>query len=195
VPGHRPQVRRTPPGQLLGLGHHVERLLVLARVGAAEAMRHDAVDLGDLLDDLRRQLAPLGRRARFLGWRPDVETVYAAADVVVLTSDNEGMPVSLIEAATVGRAAVTTDVGSAREVVLDGRTGFVTTADAAALADATGRLLDDAELRGRMEAAAAEHAATSFSRQRLVDDMAAIYEELAGRNRARLARRDGWTNT
>ena len=54
---------------------------------------------------------------RLLGWRADVEKVYAAADLVVLTSDNEGMPVSLIEAGLAGVPAVATNVGSVAEVV------------------------------------------------------------------------------
>jgi glycosyltransferase involved in cell wall biosynthesis len=66
---------------------------------------------------------------RFLGWRSDVEVVYAAADLAVLTSDNEGMPVSLIEAALCGVPAVATRVGSVAEVVLDERTGWLCSPD------------------------------------------------------------------
>jgi glycosyltransferase involved in cell wall biosynthesis len=134
---------------------------------------------GELLDQLRAALAPLGDRARFLGWRSDVETVYAAADVVALTSDNEGMPVSLIEAASVGCPAVSTRVGSVAEVVLDGRTGFVVDVDAEAVASALERVLVDHPLRDRLAHAAAEYAREHFSRARLVDDIATLYEELA----------------
>ena len=133
---------------------------------------------GDLLEDLRTRMAPLGDRARLVGWRPDVETVYAAADVTVLTSDNEGMPVSLIEAASVGCPAVTTRVGSAAEVVLDGATGAVTALDAGALADATLAILQDPAGRARMAQAAIAHAHASFSAERLVSDIAALYESL-----------------
>ncbi len=133
---------------------------------------------GQLLADMRAQAAGLGERVRFLGWRSDVETVYAAADVTILTSDNEGMPVSLIEAATVGCPAVTTRVGSAAEVVLDGVTGFVTDSDPAAIAEATARLLADAGLQARFGAAAADHARHRFSHHRLVGDIAALYEDL-----------------
>jgi glycosyltransferase involved in cell wall biosynthesis len=133
---------------------------------------------GPLLPDLRARLAPLGDQARLLGWRADVETVYAAADVVVLTSDNEGMPVSLIEAASVGCPAVTTAVGSAGEVVLDGRSGFVVSPDVDAIADATGRVLDDPALRSRLARAASVHAHACFSRDRLVADTAGLYDEL-----------------
>lgn len=138
---------------------------------------------GALLADMRRHASPLGERIQFLGFRPDVETVYAAADVVLLTSDNEGMPVSLIEAATVGTPAVSTDVGSAREVVLDGETGYVTTAAVTDLAAATRRILDDPDLRARMSEAATAHAALRFGAARLVDDTARLYEGLAAEAR------------
>lgn len=134
---------------------------------------------GPLLAQMRRHAASLGDRMRFLGWRPDVENVYAASDVVLLTSDNEGMPVSLIEAASVGTPAVSTDVGSAREVVVDGETGFVTTPVVGELAAAARRILGDPELRARMSAAATEHARRQFSAARLVDDTAGLYERLA----------------
>jgi glycosyltransferase involved in cell wall biosynthesis len=109
-----------------------------------------------------------------------VETIYSAADVVVLTSDNEGMPVSLIEAAMIGCPAVTTRVGSAHEVVIDGKTGFVVDVNAEAVATSTLRVLEDATLRNQLASAAAAHARSHFSRARLVDDTAALYEELVG---------------
>lgn len=136
---------------------------------------------GELLDSLQDLATRLRAPVHFLGWMSDVETVYSASDVVVLTSDNEGMPVSLIEAALAGRPCVTTDVGGASEVVASGTTGIVTATDVGALAAAVGRLLDDEELRRTMGAAAAERAHRFFGAERLADDIADIYEELAGR--------------
>ena len=133
---------------------------------------------GSLMAELRTAAAPLGDRFRFLGWRPDVETVYAASDVVALTSDNEGMPVSLIEAALAGVPSVSTRVGSAAEVVLDGRTGLVTGPEPTEVADAIGRLLSDPGLRARMGRAAQQHARATFSQQRLVADTERLYDEL-----------------
>lgn len=133
---------------------------------------------GELLGEMRERMAPLGDAANFLGWRSDVETVYAACDVVVLTSDNEGMPVSLIEAAACGVPAVTTDVGSAGEVVVDGRTGYVVTRDVDQIANAVEKLLrgGEAESMGR----SAELRATElFGSERLVGDIAGLYEDLA----------------
>jgi len=133
---------------------------------------------GDLLPLMRAAAADLGQRCHFLGWRADVETVHAASDVALLTSDNEGMPVSLIEAALVGRPAVATDVGSVAEVVRDGVTGYVTPTDVSVLAQATVRLLSDEDLRRRMGRAAQEHARREFSAARLVADTDRLYQEL-----------------
>jgi len=134
---------------------------------------------GELLDNVAERARPLGERVRFLGWRADVATVYAACDVMMLTSDNEGMPVALIEAASVGTPAVTTRVGSAPEVVLDGVTGLATPPRVEALARATIELLEHDDLRRRMGAAAAQHAHKEFSAERLTADVAALYEHLA----------------
>jgi glycosyltransferase involved in cell wall biosynthesis len=133
---------------------------------------------GELLEQLRESGQGLGPALRFLGWRPDVETVYAASDVVVLTSDNEGMPVSLIEAALHGRPAVTTRVGSAAEVVVDGETGFVTSTSMGDLTAATERLLSDPELRRRMGAAAAARATHQFGPARLTADIERLYDSI-----------------
>lgn len=132
---------------------------------------------GELFDELSEQARDLPS-VRFTGWRRDVETVYAASDVVMLTSDNEGMPVSLIEAASAGCPAVTTDVGSAREVVQDGETGFVVDADANCLTDALARILDDDVLRARFGAAAKERADASFRAEQLVEATDRLYQQL-----------------
>lgn len=64
-------------------------------------------------------------RVRFLGAVDDPLTVLAAADVLLLTSDSEGLPGVLIEAAFVGRPSVATDVGFVSEIVRDGLTGIL----------------------------------------------------------------------
>ena len=108
---------------------------------------------GEGLEDLRAAAATTALRDRvtFLGWRADVTDVYAACDLVLLTSDNEGMPLSLIEAAAAGRPAVTTDVGSAAEVVR-GRSHRVRLSrpTTAALAAAVVRLCLDDAMREQM---------------------------------------------
>jgi glycosyltransferase involved in cell wall biosynthesis len=125
----------------------------------------------------RQRASDLGDCVSFLGWRSDVQVVYAASDLVLLTSDNEGMPVSLIEAAMCGVPGVTTAVGSAAEVVLDGVTGCVVQPGSAALAKAAVQLLSDPAGRQRMGEAAQAHA-QRFAAARLVRDTDAIYQTL-----------------
>lgn len=152
----------------------VARLVHAARPRAVLAVAGD----GDLAARLRADAAPLGAAVRFLGWRDDLEALYAAADVVLLTSDNEGTPVSLIEAAHAGRPVVATDVGSTGYVVEDGRTGVLCPCDAPALADAVLGLLADPDRCAAMSAAAVEHAAARFGADRLVSDTEALYDRL-----------------
>lgn len=137
---------------------------------------------GDLLGQMIEQARPLGRNIRFLGWRSDVETIYGASDIVMLASDNEGMPVSLIEAAMCGVPAVTTGVGSASEVVIDGETGFLVKSDAQALADAASKVLASSQLRSEMAAAARRYAHQAFSMDRLVTDTRTAYRAMMGRD-------------
>ena len=84
---------------------------------------------------------------------------------------------TLIEAAMAGVPSVTTDVGSAREVVLDGVTGLVVVPSAAAVADGLLRLLDK-DLRHQMGAAARARAEAEFGTRRLIADHEALYERL-----------------
>lgn len=137
---------------------------------------------GELEFQTRGLSSSLGERFRFLGWRSDIETVLAASDIAMLTSDNEGMPVALIEAGMAGVASVATDVGSTAEVVLDGTTGLIRPPDGRALADAAEYLLRSPDLRRAMASAAREHCRANFSVERLARDVASIYETAVSRS-------------
>jgi glycosyltransferase involved in cell wall biosynthesis len=114
-----------------------------------------------------------------LGWRADVETVYAAADLVLLASDNEGMPVSLIEAGLAGLPVVASRVGSVGEVVRDGVTGLLARPDPGELAHAAARLLLDEPLRREMGLRARTWTEQRFGPDRLVSDMTGVYASIA----------------
>ena len=108
---------------------------------------------------LERQAASLGlsERVVFLGHRPDVPDLLAAADLFVLPSTSEGLPLALLEAAAAGLPIVATDIGGNRDVVRAGETGLLVPAgDPAALAAAIRRLATDPSYaRGLGESAAA----------------------------------------
>ena len=106
---------------------------------------------------------------------------WSACDLTVLTSDNEAMPYSLIEAGLAGLAAVTTDAGSASEVVVDGVTGLVVAKDPGAVAEGVRALAGDVELRESMGAAARERALVEFSPERMLAEHRAAYEQAMAR--------------
>lgn len=135
---------------------------------------------GDERPGLERRAAELGieRDVLFLGYRRDLRPLFAAADFAVLSSDNEGTPVSLIEAAAAGLPAVTTDAGGVREVV-GGETGIVVPrGDASALAAGILRMAGDAALRERCGRAARERSLNRYGAERLLGDIDSLYREL-----------------
>ncbi len=110
------------------------------------------VGVGPLESEVRRLLAALrlDRAVTLLGQRRDVGAILAAADVILLTSDHEGTPNSLLEALALGRAVVATDAGGVAEVIEHEHTGLLADCgDAGALAAAVNRLLGDPALRAR----------------------------------------------
>jgi glycosyltransferase involved in cell wall biosynthesis len=122
----------------------------------------------------------------FLGYLPDARTVAAAADIAILSSDNEGTPVWLIEASAAGRPAVATSVGGVPDVVLSGSGVLVGRGDHSALAEGVAQLARDPELRAQMGARARDHVTRSFSIERLLSDIEALYEELLRRRAPQL---------
>ncbi len=117
----------------------------------------------------------------FTSWVNEVDIVYAGADIVALTSFNEGTPVSLIEAQAAGRAVVSTRVGGIENVVEEGLTGLLSaTNDAAALGANLLRVVENNELRTRLGAAGWPHVEARFHYSRLINDTANLYRELIG---------------
>lgn len=109
----------------------------------------------------------------------DVLQWWQRASIAVLTSENEGMPVCLMEAAACGVPAVATAVGGVPELVDEGVTGLlVSGGDAKALADSLQRLLEDQDLARRMGVAARRRAEERFSVTRQVNCLRAFWAEL-----------------
>ena len=135
---------------------------------------------GELLDGCRERIARDNLSVKVLGWQSNIEKVLAAADIVILTSDNEGTPLSLIQAGMAGLPVVATEVGSVPEVVLDGTTGIVTGLNVQEIAEALEKLANDRGLRTHMGAAAKDFTLTNFGVQRLVNDHEKLYKKLLG---------------
>ena len=154
-------------------------------VAALLARRTDAhfvvVGDGERRAELERLAGNAGMndRIHFLGWRADLERIYADLDVVVLTSRNEGSPVALIESMAAGRPVVATRVGGVPDVVQDGVSGLlVGVGDVEGLASAVEQLIND-PARGRlMGQAGRERVQRMYGAERLLRDIDALYQEL-----------------
>ena len=121
----------------------------------------------------------IAARVRFAGWRRDLPRIYADSDVVVLTSKNEGTPVSVIEALAAGCAVVATDVGGVREVLDGGRLGVLCPADdRSALTAAISHLLDDPAARTAIGRRGGSEMPLRFGIERLLADVSALYDRL-----------------
>ncbi len=115
----------------------------------------------------------------FLGWRTDLEAVYADLDVVVNSSRNEGTPVALIEAMAAGRPVVATAVGGSPDLLGGGDRGrLVPAADAPALAAAVLDTLEHADEARHRADAARVYVLTHHSVERLLRDIDSLYREL-----------------
>jgi glycosyltransferase involved in cell wall biosynthesis len=134
---------------------------------------------GPLREALEKRVAALGvgSAVRFTGHRPDARQLLEAADVFVLPSRHEGMPLVALEAMEAGLPVVATRVIGTEEVVVDGVTGaLVRPGDPAALGAALERLLADPCLRRRQGAAGRCRYLAAFTRERMAADTAAVYE-------------------
>jgi glycosyltransferase involved in cell wall biosynthesis len=160
----------------------VDRFLAVARLLATRGdTRFVVVGDGELRDRLMTSADALALADRLVwtGFRRDMPDVYFASDVILLTSDNEGTPVSLIEAQAAAVPVVGSDVGGVRSAVRDGETGFVVPPrDVTAMAKATGAILDDRDLAVRLSTAGRRHAMSSYAVERLVRDHDALYRSL-----------------
>ena len=118
---------------------------------------------------------------RLLGLRGDVPRLLPGADLGLLTSVSEGIPLTALEAMAAGLPVLATRVGGLVEVVDDGRTGLLAAAgDDEALAEAALLLAADPALRAAMGQAGRQRAEELFSEARMVSEYDRLYAEMLG---------------
>jgi glycosyltransferase involved in cell wall biosynthesis len=133
---------------------------------------------GQLWPEIERRISylGLGGRVHMVGWQREMPRVYAALSMLVLTSLNEGTPVTAIEALASGVPVVATAVGGLPDVVHGGQTGLLTPpGDVAALASAIESLLRSPEQGEALALAGQQDVLARFGVQRLVSDMSSLY--------------------
>lgn len=112
-------------------------------------------------------------------WIQDIAKFNAGMDLICLTSNNEGTPVSLIEAQAANIPVITTDVGGVRDIVLEGETGYIVPKnDVASLSDKMRLLIEDENLRKKMSQNGWTFVEHKFHYTTLVKNMEEYYHSL-----------------
>jgi glycosyltransferase involved in cell wall biosynthesis len=130
---------------------------------------------GDMLERVKAQ-AP--RNTKILGWT-DAAKLFADSDIILSTSENEGMPIALIEAQLASKPVVATNVGGVAEVVINNKTGFVTRKITEDLAKALEKLINSKPLRTAQGKAATAHATKAFSVEKMIKAHVSLYKKLS----------------
>jgi len=149
-------------------------MLALEVADAIPGTRFVIAGGGDLLEKVK---AAAPSNVSVVGWAK-AKDVFGASDIILSTSENEGMPVALIEAQLAGKPVVATDVGSVSEVVLNHETGIVTNKNAGSIALALETLLLDKQKRTEMGTLATSRANALFSVDRMINAHIALYKSI-----------------
>ena len=113
----------------------------------------------------------------YLGWRNDIGRILSAGDIAILCSDNEGIPLTLIQASQAGLPIVSTNVGSVGDIVIDGETGILTEVDSNSLIHAIDYLVSNPEKMAKFGQAGKERAERLFSLQGMINAHENLYSQ------------------
>ncbi len=176
-------------GRLAPIKNHRLFLDVVENVSAKteQALRFFIVGDGSeknwIADECAR-LQQKGIRIEMTSWIKDIATFNAGMDIICLTSNNEGTPVSLIEAQACNLPVITTDVGGVRDIVKDQETGYIVPKnDAHLFTEKLLLLTEDKKNREKMSQNGWNFVREAFHYERLVKDMANYYHELLQKNK------------
>lgn len=182
----------TITGRLVPVKNHHLFLTAIKNLSAnmAAKVRFFIVGDGELKEDLLRYTNELGidytwfpdnpKKAllTYTSWRKDIDVVNAGSDVVVLCSNNEGTPVSLIEAQAANKPVISTKVGGVENIVSE-LTGFlVEKGDLNAFEEKLKELIENNELRSKLSKNGWDLMKNEYHYTRLADDMRLLYKKL-----------------
>jgi glycosyltransferase involved in cell wall biosynthesis len=167
-------------GNLYPVKGHVHAIDALAQITVRHPKVHLAISgRGDLEQQLRARARAHGieDRVHLLGLRSDVRAILAAADLFVMPSLSEGLPLSLLEAMFAGCPIVATDVGQVRVALANGTAGIlVEPGSSTALGSGLDRLLSDPAEARRLGGVAALRAVGEYDLSRMVQRYADLYD-------------------
>jgi glycosyltransferase involved in cell wall biosynthesis len=163
-----------------------QRILEVARECRLRDLRVQFAIIGEgpLLTELKLSAEAEALPIKFLGWQSEIEKILSFSDLVLLTSENEGTPVALIQAQMAGVPVLTTDVGSASEVMINGKSGFCLKFSVKDFADKIELIASNFDIKSSFGTIGKAHARENFSLNRLVSDHAELYRELISQSKS-----------
>ena len=155
-----------------------DRIIELAKLAKVQGQSIHFVIIGD--GDLRSELEAKSQNLpiSFLGWQSNSAQWLAISDIAILLSDNEAVPLAMIEAGLAGLPVIATNVGSMADVVIDGVNGILTSTKIEEIAAALIRLAEQPELRKEMGIAGQDLARSRFSTQAMISAHQDVYSQL-----------------
>jgi glycosyltransferase involved in cell wall biosynthesis len=144
-------------------------------------LRLEIAGTGPQQENLERERnrLSLAGQVRFLGWQGDIRSTLRTWDIFAMPSLDEGLPIAILEAMAEGLPVVATSVGGVPELVVDGQTGYlVPPSDVAALTQRLRVLILDPKRRQAMGVAGWQRVREHFSIDRMVAEIAAVYDSL-----------------
>jgi glycosyltransferase involved in cell wall biosynthesis len=165
--GRITQIKR--PDRLIEVARHLK-------------INHPIVELlvagaGEMLVEIKELATQESLPLIFLGWRSDIGRILSASDVAILCSDNEGIPLTLIQASQAGLPIVSTNVGSVRDIVKDGETGILVEVNSRSLIHALDELLSEPGEMARFGEAGKGRAREYFSLQGMISAHENLYSQ------------------
>jgi glycosyltransferase involved in cell wall biosynthesis len=178
-------------GRLVHIKNHSLFLKVAEKTlnKSNKKLRFMIIGDGDLKDELvneAKQLkmsvsthSSIKAEITFTSWIKDIDEAIAGLDIIVMTSKNEGTPVSLIEAQAGNKAIITTDVGGIKDIIIPNESGLVSPSENEVLMTQNLlHIINDENLRMEMGNAGSKFVKNRFTYQRLANDMDLLYQKL-----------------
>ena len=166
--GRLTQIKR--PDRLIEIAHHLK-------------VKHPKVELliagaGEKFTEIQKLAKKESLPMVFLGWRNDIGRILSASSIALLCSDNEGIPLTLIQASQAGLPIVSTNVGSVGDIVKDSETGILTEVNSNSLIHAIDDFLSNPEKMARFGQAGKERAEALFSLQGMISAHENLYSQV-----------------
>jgi glycosyltransferase involved in cell wall biosynthesis len=137
---------------------------------------------GELLDECKQLANNLNLPVTFVGWVTDVSLFLSAANLLIMSSRNEGMPLVIIEAAQHGVPTISTDVGGVSEFITPGITGFLVPESASSMAKELNHVISEREILADVSRAAKTLALDKFSVRAYGEKHKSLYKSLIASN-------------